>query len=290
MSDNKRFTYQKYGLFVHYVPGLSVDSKGMTYPPEQTADAFDVEGFARDVASTGAEYVIFTAWHAGMYLLYPSPVMENYCPGRSVRRDLVGELIEALHRYGIAVWLYTHPYLGYHLTEEERIRTGYGAKNDPVNPSFPDSSTFCHERWNEFVCAVYGELAERYGSKLDGLFMDEGTSEAKMADYVDFPRLRRVILERAPGLLLMQNFYGTPYACDLGMKEYGPGWGEFRFSPDRWPCYEIPVTVVCSEDWMAKKPAGQKVLRFNPEDMFRYTVLQASTNHDGGGVCWAAGM
>ncbi len=73
----------KYGAFVHYVwggtgtriPGpLQVNSDGTR--PYKTIDemvnAFPVEKFAKDVASMGVEYLIFTCWHYNMNPLYPS--------------------------------------------------------------------------------------------------------------------------------------------------------------------------------------------------------------------------
>ena len=48
---------------------------------------------------------------------------------------------------------------------------------------------------------------------------------------VDYPRLRRTITSRQPDLLLIQNYYGNLYGCDLGAKEYEYR-GEFA-SPGR---------------------------------------------------------
>jgi len=47
--------------------------------------------------------------------------------------------------------------------------------------------------------------------------------------------------------------------------------------------------VVIGEDWMAKVTADLPVLRYDAKMLFRYTVLEASCNIDGGGCCWAAG-
>jgi hypothetical protein len=105
----------KYGLFVHYVWGG--DAYTVTVNPDGTkpaglddlADRFDANRFAAEVASMGVEYVVFTAFHANMNLLYPSPAMDRWLPGHSAKRDLLGDLIRACKRQRIAVLFYTHP-------------------------------------------------------------------------------------------------------------------------------------------------------------------------------------
>jgi hypothetical protein len=56
-----------------------------------------------------------------------------------------------------------------------------------------------------------------------------------------------------------------------------------------WPANRMPVGTCFATTWWAAKPAGANTVTFSSEDMFRYTVLQAGVNTDGGGVQWAAG-
>ena len=288
-SSSEQFRNQKFGIFVHYVPGLSVDAQGKTYDIQTTANRFDAVGFAKDIASTGAEYIIFTVWHAGMYPLYPSKVMEQYRPGCCSQRDVIGDMLTEMEKYGIKVWLYTHPYLGYHMSNADRISTGYGVGNHPGDSNKPNPETFQYDKWNDYVNALYKELVERYAGRIQGLFLDEGLPGAGMDEFIDYPRLRNTIKKADSSVLMMQNFYGTNYSCDFGMKEYGPGWGEFRQEYEgAWPCYELPVGTVISQDWMATKPSSTPVLRYMANSLFRYTVLEAACNVEGGGTCWAA--
>lgn len=99
----------KYGLFVHYVYGeeyglmtpMSING-GEPKDINEFTKVFDVEKFADDVASMGFEYVIFTAWHANMNLLYPSPAMTKWRGSEHTsERDLLGELYDALNKRGI---------------------------------------------------------------------------------------------------------------------------------------------------------------------------------------------
>ena len=72
------FFKYKYGLFMHYVHGISMFSDGRK-PGDinETVDSFDVEGYAEDVAATGAQFLIFTAWHWKTIPLYPSGLQRN---------------------------------------------------------------------------------------------------------------------------------------------------------------------------------------------------------------------
>jgi alpha-L-fucosidase len=48
--------------------------------PGELADNFDADDLAKTAASMGAQYVIFTTWHANMNVLYPSEVMKKWLP------------------------------------------------------------------------------------------------------------------------------------------------------------------------------------------------------------------
>ena len=141
----------KYGLFVHYVWGadaytVTINRDG-TKPAglQDLADRFDAAGFADDVDSMGVEYVIFTAWHANMNLLYPSPKMDQWFAGtgldKTSNRDVIQDLIDALGPKGIKLFLYVHPNDGDDMTGAEQEVTGW---NDPA--PYTNMEQF-HERY-----------------------------------------------------------------------------------------------------------------------------------------------
>ena len=287
---NHPFRAMKYGLFVHYVKGLTVYSNGNPCNGlDELTGNFNAASFAADVEAMGVEYVIFTAWHAGMFLLYPSPKMDSWIPGHSSKNDLIGPMIDALQTKGIKVLLYTHPYLGYHFNDTEKTLTGWGAGVNAQGDDAPNWATFNGTKWNNFVNDVFGELVDKYGNRIDGLFMDEGDRKARMDKTVDFQRLRVTIKSRNPNLILIQNDHGNLYSADIGAKEYY-GWEEFS-QPDGnlWPCNEMPVAAIISREWWASLPASTTGLRYSTENLFRYTVLEAGANTKGGGISWAAG-
>ncbi|MBL7969802.1 MAG: alpha-L-fucosidase [Prolixibacteraceae bacterium] len=280
----------KYGLFVHYARYATVYSDGRSCRDldELTAN-FDPTAFAADAEAMGVEYVIFTAWHAGMFLLYQSPKMDSWIQGHSSKNDLIGPMIDALRAKGIKVLLYTHPYLGYHFTDTEKTLTGWGSGANSQGDDAPNWATFNGTKWNNFINDIYGELVDKYGSRLDGLYMDEGDRKARMDKTVDFSRLRATIKSRNPNLILVQNYGWNAYCSDITSKEYA-GNDEFSQSDGSlWPSREMHVAPIISNGWLADMPREAAVLRYSAEGLFRYTVLQAGTNAKGGGVSWGAG-
>lgn len=144
--------------------------------------------------------------------------------------------------------------------------------------------------------------ARRYGNNILGLYLDEGSGAADSYRVVDYPRLRKTITGKHPHLLMMHNDYGNIYSADIGNKEIFYHNGFDTPDGDQWPSYKIPISVVVGSIFWAAFPEGKmepaqssakvgfnKWIPYTPESMFRYTVLQAGSNTDGGGTLWAAG-
>lgn len=303
-SATANFRAMKYGFFVHYVWGGDAYSatvnKDGTMPKglDDLANRFDAEGFARDMAAMGVEYVLFTAWHADMNVLYPSKVMEKWRPGHSAKRDLIGDMIKACKAKGVQVLLYTHPRDGHDFTDADMAKTGW-ARGQGSNPDF---DRWDRAKWNDFINESYAELVDRYGKDILGLYLDEGSGAADSYRVVDYPRLRKTITEKHPHLLMMQNDYGNLYTADLGNMEVFYNHSHNTPDGNQWTSYKIPISVVVGSIFWAAFPEGKtepaqksaKVgfnpwIPYTPESMFRYTVLQAGSNTDGGGTLWAAG-
>ncbi len=282
----------KYGLFVHYVPRLTTDPAGVAIEdPNALANSFDANGFAEDLVTAKVQYVIFSAWHSKMVTLYPSQKMADWgMPHRRTDRDLIAEMIGAVKAKGINVYLYTHPRDGMEFTDEDKLKTGWGTVAPPADQKWNPGPDFDRPKWNAFINDIYQEMMQRYGARIDGLFMDEGSPQADSHNVVDYPRLRDTIKAVNPRVVLIQNNYGNLYGLDIGMKEY---FGQQEFAQtdgSLWPGYTQPVAATMGgtgESWWAKETSH--AVKYTPRAMFRYTVLQAATNTDGGGMAWAAG-
>lgn len=273
----QNFRKMKYGLFVHYVWGgkaytATVNANGSAPAGlDDLAENFDAERFANDLASINVEYVIFTAWHANMNCLWPSPKMQRWLAGHASSRDVLREMITAVHAKGVRVLLYTHPSDGHDLTLAEQAATGWG-------PNFDRT------RWNDFINDIYGDLVFRYGKDILGIYIDE--HGGNNAQYVDYERLRHTIKAANPNLLLLQNDYGHIYNCDLGDQE------DFNFDStdgDTWPALGEPSSVLLSQNWWASETEVLFAPKYSPESVFRYTVIKAGVCSSAGGTAWAAG-
>lgn len=288
------FRRMKYGYFVHYVWGgsaytVTVNADGSKPAGlDDLANRFDAPRFADDMARMQVEYVVFTAWHANINCLWPSAAMDRWLTGHTTQRDMLGDMIDAVKARGIRVLLYTHPRDGHDLSQPEQVATGWGG---PGSGSNPDWNLFDREKWNDFTNEIYGELVERYGDRIDGLYLDEGSGAGDSYRVVDYPRLRQTIKSRNPDLLMIQNNYGNLYSCDVGDQEiFYSGAYDPAADPNTWPASGNPMSMVMGSIFWASQPVGNAVARYNANEMFRMTVLRAGVNSNtGGGVKWAAG-
>jgi len=235
ISNRERWKSLKYGIFSHYTYAATGSGD-----PNEAANAFNAEQYASDLEQAGVQYVVWTAWHSNTIPMFPSLTMDKYgFAGRYSQRDTVGDMIDAVKARGIRVLLYTHPY-------------------QPITgPS---------ERHNDFINELYAEVLARYGSRIDGLWIDENQIYADQDSLVDYKRLMATIKEGNPDLVTMQNG-GQLYTVDTGGNETVGSW---NFGQSQ-PTYNFV------------NPGNGPGM----DDMLRTTVLQAAANFEGGGMHWS---
>ncbi len=312
----------EYGLFVHYVWGDSnfaaIDENGNHASTiQEFLNDFDVNEFAENCQSFGVQYVIFTAWHYKMTPIYYSPVFREWRENPDVNnpsssdRDLIMEISNALSAKGIDLYLYTHPNDIHDLSDADKAKFDYKSVGD---------TTFNKELWNDYLSAQYKELSERYKGKIKGYFMDEGLGSPSNSAFVDYARIRAVIKDVDPSLIMIQNWSEVPgagsYLCDTGMVEdriqtswsngdWGSSLGTSITDGDSWPSFGLPFAARLGErpmNWTAMynkdgEFTGQDTPEFqnkpltlaDARDLFRYVIYQAASNSEGMGTSWAAG-
>lgn len=236
----------KYGIFSHYMwngygmtPGVPKADGSVIQNIDELADAFDVSNYVNQVVEAGAQYVVFTAWHSGTCPLFPSAAMAKWAPDRSScpKRDLLGELLDECRKRGVRAFFYCHPY-------------------QPVA-----------DPHNDWINDLFAELVDRYGERLDGLWIDENFQDCTQDKVVDYRRLMRTIKARNPDLVLTQNNGGyQTYGVDEGVQEIQWEYHEGRMNST----YQIFSQTAKS-----------------PEDMLITTVIQAAANTFGGGIQWS---
>lgn len=283
------YAQKSYGIFVHYGWGGTEESEygcqitqfaDGTYPQsiDEAANNFDVQGFVDDVAAMSPEYLIFTAWHCGMNPLYPSAKMEEWLgEGHYSQRDVLQELLDACDAKGIDVYFYIQPSEAHDFSPEEQAAVGYINRNTQT------------ETYNDFINEVIAELTERYKTQFKGYWFDKGLYYR----CTDTDRIGETVRAIMPDAVLIANtFAGT--SADFGAVEVmsvtanfeGEGYpGADKSDEETWPAFDRSVSFVSDRAWSSQ--AGS--LRYTSEMMYRYTVLEAGVNEEGGGVAWALG-
>ena len=296
LSKKMDFDLYKYGFFVHYVFRISRFSDGrVPETVDELVNSFDVEGFADQIASMGVQYFIFTAWHANTIPLYPSAVNEKWRPGenKSSRRDLLGEIIDAINARGIKMILYTHPRDGHDFDETDKFRTGWNDNTESV-----EAAKFDYDKWNTYVCELYQELADRYAKKLYGFYTDgTGPYSKKNFKYeqnvqvVNYLKIRDIMKKANPSIIMIQNFFGYIFSDDYAMPEaYFWYQNKYMDQIEKWPAAEKSLATCCfvGNWWPPAGERGADTTRMKPADIAKLTIFEASCSI-GGGMCWAGG-
>lgn len=299
LKGKELWEIMKYGLFVHYVYGeeyglmtpMSING-GEPKDINEFTDEFDVEKFADDVAAMGFEYVIFTAWHANMNLLYPSPVMTKWRgPEHTSKRDLLDNLYDALIKRGIYLALYTHIWVGNDFHPEGEGFFNYANKNgiitdDQINTGYVESVYGDSKKWNQFVREIYDEMSSRYGEKIFAYWYDGTWTGA-----VDKKMIMETINKYNPTTAHISNGaldHGLPY----GSKEVGhdvvydfknDGFTIVKEDVNTWTAYDRNIAIIQGGNWWASTNGSPQ---HSAEHVYKYTVLQAGTTNNGG-VSWA---
>ncbi len=287
----------RYGFFVHYIACQALYRDGSSPKTiDEAAEGFDVPGFVNDLAEMNIEYLILTAWHFRMMPLYPSAVTERWRPGCSVRRDLLGEIIDGVREKGIRVILYTHPRDGHDFVGEERINCGWGEGIWPDAADTPNPDTFDYQTWNRYVMELYDELLARYGSRIDGIYTD-GMGPGRYVDdrslsyefpIVSYLDIRRKVKATNPDIVIIQNDVGHLFSNDYVMPEGFFGYEKYVPDTSRWPACEKALAMSPFAGWTASGRYGEDVRYLPDDDLARFTIFQA-TCASAGGMCWASG-
>lgn len=276
IAANDDYLKMKYGIFVHYVWGgsaytVTVNKDGSKPAGLQdVADRFDAVGFANDVKAMGVEYVIFTAWHANMNVLYPSAKMDQWITFRdkTATRDLIQDLIHALKPTGIELFLYTHPSDGHDFPADEQAATGW---NDATNS---------YKKWNDFINDIYGEVCQRYGTNIAGYWIDSPSAKT------DTKRLRATIKACDPNKLIMSN---DPFGVDKTLYDLYSWETYVGKEENKWQARADQISLCEGPNWWTTTAYGASQPQHSAEAMFKFTILNAGANTKGMGLSWAAG-
>ena len=208
MTRHERFKTLKYGIFSHYVWagdwGMP-DIYGVA--PTSADDVGEQVQRGAVCQRRGAGGGAVCGVH-GVARQQPSALAEPDhgemgAVGGPVRRprDVISDMIDAVKAKGIRVFLYTHPW-------------------QPVR---------CDDH-NTFINELYAETIDRYGSRIDGLWIDENQINSDQDSVVDYTRLMATIKSHNPDLVTMQNGWQL-YTAETGGNETVGYWNFGQSQP-----------------------------------------------------------
>jgi alpha-L-fucosidase len=151
----------RYGVGVHWT-AQTVPRHGTPLPFQKAVDAFDVGKFVERLVYAGADHLLFTAAHALQMLPAPHPVIDKILPGRTCRRDLIGELADGLAAQGIPLLVYYNHSCNHKQDSPWEQAVGYHARNkEPFARNLMD---------------VVGWMGEKYKEKIKAWWFDSSYS------------------------------------------------------------------------------------------------------------------
>ncbi|MBN1361813.1 MAG: hypothetical protein JW993_14550 [Sedimentisphaerales bacterium] len=178
--DRAAWMKGKWGVMTHYLFAWQSREHNLPRTAEQwnqMVDAFDVDGLAEQVASTGAAYYLLTIGQNSTHLLTPSPIFEELFikgPSNCSRRDLVADMSEALARRGVKLMVYStsHP--------PGSARQFGSTEGNPPGDHRNKERMLAWER-------VLRQWSLRWGDKVAGWWLDGGYTPNLTLRYPDAP-------------------------------------------------------------------------------------------------------
>ncbi len=157
-ADTGWFATCRFGISTHWTAQSQPVGADDWLPFEEAVNRFDAKRYAQQASEAGAEYIIFTSCHALQMLPAPCAATDRVVPGRTTRRDLIGDLADACHARAMRLILYYNHSCNHGDDSAWEYAVGYHA---------PDKS-----RMTRNLLAIIRELGERYGARVDGWWFD----------------------------------------------------------------------------------------------------------------------
>jgi alpha-L-fucosidase len=157
----------QWGIMNHYLADWKSQTENIPMNVERwnrMIDQFDVDGLARQIASTGAGYYILTIGQNSGYYLSPNKVYDQITgivPGKCSHRDLVADMAVALAKYNIRLIVYLPS--GAPAKDKEAC-TALQWQNGPQ----PFANKDFQVKWEQII----REWSVRWGKNISGWWFD----------------------------------------------------------------------------------------------------------------------
>ena len=250
-----------YGVMFHWT-SRSAPKKGPILPYQEAVERFDVQQFANMVRATGAGYVIFTVNHADPHCPAPIRSWEKYHSGWTTKRDLIGEIADALQARGIRLMLYFASHVLGKMGET-------------------DSGTYLRAHQE-----ILTEFGKRYGRKISGYWFDGWYQSLELYPDIDPRELWSAVKAGNPDRVVAYNSWIYPGETDWQEYWAGEVGGLVRPTSSRFseqgPAIGLQQHALWFLDapWLHQKlDSEMEPLRFKNEELIRY--VEESMRHQG---------
>jgi len=255
-----------WGVMCHYLAGIPGDGKnGAELSPEAwnaQVDAFDLDGFVSQIASTGAGYVLFTIGQNTGHYCAPNATYDELtglCPSKCSRRDLIMEVAEALEPHGIRLMVYTTS----GAPNEPPAAEALGWVNLRNQP--PQRLADFQLKWNR----VLAEWSRQWGTHVHGWWVDGCYHAEAMYNFDDEPNwssLTRALKAGNPDAIVGYNPGVKVPIITQGGEDYTAGeladaltvggWreGSFRTVPSEVGGAQYHVLTFLGQFWCLGEP------------------------------------
>ena len=198
-----------FGLFVHWTT-KTLPKRGATKEYHQAVLDFDLDTFVSQVVLSGAKFLFFTISHSEMHLPCPLKELDEIVPGHTSKRDLIGELADALNQHGVRLMLYFN---GDGQADTEWHETTLTYKNPK------EHAEYCYK--------IAEAISKQYGRKIHGWWIDCCYEPPICSGYgvnYDYERYARALRAGNPDSIVAFNFRGVePWG-----NEWGRGIADFQ--------------------------------------------------------------
>ncbi len=157
-ADASWLAASRFGISSHWTAQSKPVGMDDWLPFAETVARFDVEKYVSEIADTGAQYIIFTSAHALQMLPAPCDVIERILPGRTSKRDLIGEIADACHKRGMHFIQYYNHSCNAGDDPEWEYAVGYHERDK--------------RKLTKNLCEIVSEMGSRYGKRVDAWWFD----------------------------------------------------------------------------------------------------------------------
>jgi len=207
------------------------------------------KGFARQWAqlakAAGCKYVVFTTKHHEGFALHDSKV-STYDAGSVLNRDLVKEIVDALHAEGLRVGFY-HSVIDWHHDQYEYARSKQ-LPHPLLGQPYPNGHRD-HAKYVEYLHNEVNELVSNYGP-VDVLWWDFSAVDFQGEEAWKAFELMANVRAKQPKIIMNNRLFRIPAAGFSGMgtaaitPQLDPKYGDF-ITPEQ----HIPATGMPGVDW-----------------------------------------